>query len=318
MTQKPENLAPRRYFLKHRTSYSYPEAVTQSYERGFLSPRQTHNQQVVASAFKIVPEPLLHTAHVDRFGNRSHFIEIHYPHSTLEVIKEAVVDVAWQPVNLEALNQWTLASARRAIAGAHMHRLDRARFGLPSRLVDPPAELADYVEGILSDTLGFGQALWELTRGIHRDFEYRPGATSIRTTVAELLAIRAGVCQDFAHLGVAVLRSLGIPARYVSGYLETRPAPGQEKLEGSDASHAWLSAMAPDGSWIDLDPTNDQFADSRYIVTAWGRDFSDVSPLRGVVVTEAETSTLDVGVDVIAMTGDQLPQFSVTKLNLSS
>ncbi|WP_197512721.1 transglutaminase-like domain-containing protein [Tessaracoccus coleopterorum] len=122
--------------------------------------------------------------------------------------------------------------------------------------------------------------------GIRRDFAYRPGATSVRTTVDELLGLRAGVCQDFAHLAIAVLRSLGVPARYVSGYIETVPPPGKEKLEGSDASHAWVSALAPDGTWIDIDPTNGQFADSRYLVTAWGRDFGDVSPLRGIVETE--------------------------------
>ena len=110
----------------------------------------------------------------------------------------------------------------------------------------------------------------------------------MRTTLPELLDLRQGVCQDFTHLALGCLRAVGLPARYVSGYLETAPPPGQPRLEGSDASHAWASVMVPGGGWVDLDPTNDHLADSRYVVTAWGRDFRDVSPLKGVVFTEAE------------------------------
>ncbi len=318
--QRTEHLEPRRYFVKHRTRYDYPEPVTVCYERGFLTPRDTPSQRVVAEDVGITPEPLLRTRHLDRFGNASHFLEIHFPHTHLEVVKEAVVDVAWPAVDMTFLNRWTLATARRALADSTALRLDRAMFGLPSRQVRVAARerLDAYIETILEPGLGFGDALTELTRGIRRDFAYRPGVTSVRTTVDELLERREGVCQDFTHVGIAILRSLGIPARYVSGYIETAPPPGKEKLEGSDASHAWISAEAPDGSWIDLDPTNGQFADSRYIVTAWGRDFADVSPLRGVVETEAPSSELRVGVDVIPMTVDEIPQVSVTKLNLSS
>ena len=316
MRQLPENLTARRYFLKHRTSYFYSDAVTMCHERGFLSPRQTPSQRVVAQGAGILPEPLLHTEHVDRFGNLSHYFEIHYPHTQFEVVKEAVIDVAWPEVDVDLLDTWSLASATRAIAGNPALRLDRAVYGLPSRHVTAPPRLASYSDTILDPDLGFGQAISELTRGIRRDFAYRPGATSVRTTVDELLDLRAGVCQDFAHLGIAVLRSLGIPARYVSGYIETIAPPGREKLEGSDASHAWISVLAPNGSWIDIDPTNGKFADSRYLVTAWGRDFADVSPLRGIVVTEAVTSRLDVGVDVVQMDGDRLPRMQTLDLEL--
>ena len=127
---------------------------------------------------------------------------------------------------------------------------------------------------------------------------------------------RKGVCQDIVHITLGALREVGIPARYVSGYIETLAPPGKEKLEGSDASHAWISVLAPDGNWVDVDPTNSQVADSRYIVTAWGRDFADVSPLRGVVVTQASTSHLSVGVDVVPMRGDDLPRLSVLGLSL--
>lgn len=317
MRQAPENLAARRYFVKHRTSYLYSDPVTLCHERGFLTPRQAPSQTVLAHGTRVTPEPLLESVHTDRFGNISHYLEIHYPHTQLEVVKEAIVDVAWPEIHTDQLDQWTLGSAQRAIAGNAALRLDRAMYGLPSRYVDAPGGLDAYADTILAPNLGFGQALVELTRGIHRDFAYRPGVTSVRTTVGELLDLRAGVCQDFTHLGLAILRSLGIPARYVSGYIETRPAPGKQKLEGSDASHAWISALAPNGAWIDVDPTNAQFADSRYIVTAWGRDFADVSPLRGVVVTEAASSRMSVGVDVLPMVGDDAPPISVLGLSLS-
>lgn len=318
MRQDPANLEPRRYFIKHRTAYDYSDPVTRCHERGFLTPRATPSQSVLAHGFTVTPEPLLETSHTDRFGNTTHYLEVHYPHTHFEVVKEAIVDVAWPEINVDQLDQWTLASARRAIAGNGAFRLDRAMFALPSKHVAIPAGLAAYTETILASHLGFGEALAELTKGINRDFRYRPGVTNVRTTVEELLDLRAGVCQDFAHLGLAILRSLGLPARYVSGYIETRPAPGRPKLEGSDASHAWLSVLAPNGTWIDIDPTNAQFADSRYVVTAWGRDFADVSPLRGVVETEAASSRLSVGVDVVPMEGDEAPPLSVLGLSAAS
>lgn len=318
MITADENLVPRRYFVKHRTAYTYPEPVLQCIQRGFLGFRKTSSQRIIAHDFLVTPEPLTLSEHVDRFGNDSYYLEIHTPHTRLEVVKEAIVEVGWERVDVDALDQWSLESARRAIASSPGHGISRAMFGLPSRLVQVPATLEDYTATILVDAMGFGAALVELTRNIYRDFTYLPGATSVRTTVEELLDLRAGVCQDFAHFGLAVLRSQGIPARYISGYLETQPPPGKEKLEGSDASHAWLAAMAPDGQWIHLDPTNDQFADSRYVVASWGRDFSDASPLRGVIQADGVSSKLKVGVDVVRIEGEALPHFSVTDLELSS
>jgi transglutaminase-like putative cysteine protease len=128
--------------------------------------------------------------------------------------------------------------------------------------------------------------------------DYKAGATTIGTTLSEFLTIREGVCQDFAHLTVAVLRCAGLAARYVSGYLETSPPPGQLKLKGADASHAWASVWMPGRGWVDLDPTNNQFVDERYIVLGWGRDYSDVPPLKGVIFTDAKRSTMQVSVDV--------------------
>jgi transglutaminase-like putative cysteine protease len=162
-------------------------------------------------------------------------------------------------------------------------------------------QVGDYARSLASPEEPLGRAIEAVSIGINSGFRFKKGVTSVRTTLPELLDLRAGVCQDFTHLAAGCFRALGLPARYVSGYIETSPPPGRPKLEGSDASHAWVGVLAPDGTWVDTDPTNRQFVDSRYVVTAWGRDFRDVSPLKGVIYTEATSSELDVGVDVIRL-----------------
>jgi transglutaminase-like putative cysteine protease len=142
------------------------------------------------------------------------------------------------------------------------------------------------------------EAVAELTSRIHADFAYKPGSTSVRTTLTELLEGRTGVCQDFTHLAVGCLRSLGLAGRYVSGYLDTAPPVGQDRVVGADVSHAWPSVFVPDAGWVDFDPTNDRFVSDRYVTNAFGRDYGDVSPLKGVIYTESKKSELHVSVDV--------------------
>jgi transglutaminase-like putative cysteine protease len=139
---------------------------------------------------------------------------------------------------------------------------------------------------------------------LHRDFAFAPGATTVSTPVDEVLERRAGVCQDFAHVTIAGLRGLGLAARYVSGYLETLPPEGAERLVGADVSHAWVSVFVPGVGWIDLDPTNDQFVNDRYVTVAWGRDYTDVPPLKGVIFTESDAQDLEVTVDVVPVAED--------------
>jgi transglutaminase-like putative cysteine protease len=159
----------------------------------------------------------------------------------------------------------------------------------------------DYAADSFADGRPLLDAVQSLTAQIHSDFTYEPGSTSVATPLAEVFEQRKGVCQDFAHLGIACLRSVGLPARYVSGYIETDPPPGKPKLKGVDGSHAWLSVFVPEAGWLDIDPTNDRVVNSRYVVTAHGRDYRDVPPLNGVIYTEAKTQTLRVAVDVIAL-----------------
>ena len=305
MQQTDEHLAPRRYRIVHRTTYEYSDEVTGCYERGLLAPRDTTSQQVVRSSYSVTPPATAAFDHVDYFGNVSHYLEIHTHHQHLEVVKDSVVDVAWPPISMSHLNQWTVQQAAEAIASNTALAINRSLYGLGSVKVEVTDAVADYAWSKVGLDMGFGDALEALTLGIFDEFAYRPGFTTTRTTLAEVLELRKGVCQDFAHLAIGCLRLFGLPARYVSGYIETTPPPGQPKLAGSDATHAWTSVLAPDGTWIDIDPTNAHFVDSRYVVSGWGRDFADVSPMKGIIFTEATTSSLSVGVDVLRIPGDQ-------------
>lgn len=298
MSQGPDDWTPRQYTVRHRTTYTYEGAVEACFERGFLAPRATPSQRVLSNEVHVSPEPQLLTEHVDHFGNPSFYVEIQTPHRELVVEKVSHLEVHWPQPDLDALDVWTVEAAAADLL-AHADPVDRVGHLLPSPLVQAAPEVLDYCRSVITPGMPLGQAIVALTRGIHRDFAYKSGVTTVRTTLPELLELRQGVCQDFAHLAIGCLRSLGLPARYVSGYLETVPPPGQVKLAGADASHAWASVMVPGGGWIDLDPTNDHLADSRYVVTAWGRDFRDVSPLKGIVMAEAAgASTLAVAVDV--------------------
>jgi transglutaminase-like putative cysteine protease len=286
---------PRRYRVRHVTTYTYEEVLEACYNRALLRPRDTPFQKVLSSQVEVSPEPDLTAEHLDYFGNHSLYLETRQPTTELVVCAESVVEVDWPTPQVEQLNAWTVAEAAAELVATDL--LERIDFGLPSPLVGIDDAVRSYARDVLPGDRRLGDALVGLNIAIANDFNYAKGVTSVGTTLAELIGLRQGVCQDFAQLAIGCLRAAGLPSRYVSGYLETMPPLGRAKLTGADATHAWASVLTPLG-WIDLDPTNNQFADSRYIVTAWGRDFSDVSPLRGVVFTEAAHSTLSVEVDV--------------------
>lgn len=289
----------RRYEVRHRTQYSYEEDVTASFERAMLRPRETAQQRVLEHSVFIQPSPDVLDESVDAFGNYTHYVEISTPHTELVVLKSAVVEIEWPEKDLAALDRWTVGSAAEAIRGdAAVDAFDLSAYTLPSRMVTFDRDVRAFAVGLLPEGKPLGEAIGDVYRQIYAGFEYKQGATSVSTTLPEVLAARAGVCQDFAHLAVAAFRVAGLPSRYVSGYIETTPPPGQVKLAGSDASHAWVSVMVPGGRWVDLDPTNNHLADSRYIVTAWGRDYRDISPLKGIIFTEGSGSKLTVAVDV--------------------
>lgn len=292
---------PRTYEVRHRTDYRYAEDVTASYGRARLGLRETESQHVRSTRVEVTPSAGVVTQRLDYFGNVSHYFEILDRHTTLAVESVSRVQVDRPAVDVTALDNWTVASAARALAREH-DPVTVSLYRLPSHLVPLTDAVRAYADGILASNRSLGDALVALTHTIFEGFSYEQGATDVTTPLDELLQVGAGVCQDFAHLAVACLRHVGLPARYVSGYLETLPPPGKHKLQGSDASHAWCSVLTPGGRWVDLDPTNDHFTDSRYVVTAWGRDYKDVSPMKGVIFTEGRESTLHVAVDVTRVT----------------
>jgi transglutaminase-like putative cysteine protease len=289
------------YRVTHRTEYGYEREVSESYGQLHLLPRELPGQRLRTAAVAIDPVPEIYRERVDFFGNRTGFFAIHEPHLALTVTATSTVDVddrtdglslfghrPWEEVS-EQIEQRTAAE-----------RIEAVQFTLDSPLVKASDELREYASTAFTPGRPLLEAVASLSSQIYADFEYKPGSTSVNTPLAKVFEQRQGVCQDFAHLGIACLRSLGLPARYVSGYLETDPPPGADKLQGADGSHAWLSVLVPEAGWLDVDPTNDQFVNGRYVVTAHGRDYRDVPPLNGVIYTGGKTKSLQVKVDVVA------------------
>jgi transglutaminase-like putative cysteine protease len=288
------------YEVTHRTEYDYESDVSDSYAQLHLLPRELPGQRCRSARVVVDPEPEDYRVRTDYFGNRVSFLAIHAPHRALRVTATSVVEVDDRP-GLARVGERTWEEVRDLGRSAPADRLEAAQFALDSPLVAGSPAFADYAIASFTPGRAFLDAVTELTHRIHADFTYKPGATSVSTPLEEAFAGREGVCQDFAHVGIACLRSIGLPARYVSGYLETDPPPGRPKLKGADGSHAWLSVLVPEVGWLDVDPTNDQFANLRYVVAAYGRDYSDVPPLSGVIYTEGRTKRLRVLVDVIAV-----------------
>ena len=290
--------------VEHRTEYTYPAPVSTSYGRVHLLPRDAPGQACRSTSIEVSPSPDDGpTSHVDYFGNRSAYFALHRPHTSLVVTSSSVVDVSGRPAYSDgvmdrAASPWESA-VDRCRSASDAETLDARQFLLDSPLVAVSAELAAYAQPSFVSGRAVGSAAVDLIGRIYHDFAYRPGATTVSTPLTEVLSRRAGVCQDFAHVAIGCLRAVGLPARYVSGYLDTDPPPGQLRLQGADASHAWVSVFVPGAGWLDLDPTNDLVVRDRHVVTAWGRDYADVPPLKGVIFTDATEHTLTVSVDVV-------------------
>jgi len=296
------------YQVTHSTSYEYESDVTPSYSQLHLLPRDEPGQRCRSSTVVVDPEPEDQRVRTDFFGNRVTYLAIHVPHRTLTVTSTSVVevDVRDPGLTLLARRPWEevrdhfAAPSSKVGPGAAEH-VEAVQFKLDSRLVAASSEFADYARASFEPGRDLLDAVTALCSQIHADFAYKPGSTSVSTPLTEVFAAREGVCQDFAHVAIACLRSIGLPARYVSGYLETDPPPGRPKLTGADVSHAWLSVMVPGAGWLDLDPTNAQLVNHRYVVAAHGRDYSDVPPLSGVIFSDGRTESMKVTVDVVAL-----------------
>ena len=226
---------------------------------------------------------------VDVFGNVDSYFHVTSSHTRLSVTGTSLVEVT-RPV----LDDAVLARPWEGSRPVPRSEPAAIEFVLSSPMIDTPPEVLAYARESFTDGRAIGEAVLDLTHRIHRDFAYDAKATTISTRVADVLAVKAGVCQDFAHLSIACLRSVGLAGRYTSGYLATYPPPGRERIVGADASHAWASVRLSDGSWLAFDPTNDHLTDERYTTVAWGRDYGDVPPLRGIIFTDAQERTMKV------------------------
>lgn len=286
-----------RYRVSHRTTYTYSAPVRDSVGLYHLSPRELPWQTVASHATVVDPVPLDADRGEDGYGNAVTYFQVTARHTTLVIDAVSDVDVRRPEYPDDALARpWELS---RPQGGADPDAWAATEFALESpRAAHAPGVVRDAAAS-LAPGRPIGEAVTDLMHRIHADFAYDSTATTVTSGVADVFADRAGVCQDFAHLALACLRSHGVAARYVSGYLATQPPPGKERIVGADASHAWLAVWLPGTpDWLAMDPTNDQWANERYVTVAWGRDYGDVSPVKGVIFTDAKSSTLRVSVDV--------------------
>jgi transglutaminase-like putative cysteine protease len=273
-----------KYRVVHRTEYVYGITVSQCHNLAHLRPRNLPAQQCLGHRLQIDPLPLDLAEHEDFFGNHVSYFSITQPHQMLAVTatSEIQLDTGNGQLALDRDMPWDEVRAQLAQPLTESARENR-QFVLDSPFAVAAPELAAYAAVSFPPGRPLLEAVGELMERVHQDFTYDTGFSTVSTPLAEVFSSRRGVCQDFAHLAIAGLRSLGLAARYVSGYLETLPPPGQPKQQGADESHAWFSVYLPDVGWHDFDPTNNQVPLDQHVTTAWGRDYSDVTPLKGVI-----------------------------------
>jgi transglutaminase-like putative cysteine protease len=292
------------YRIEHETRYRYESRVSTSQHVAYLRPRDLPHQRVFRHELRVEPPPALERRRTDYFGNDLEQFTVLTPHVELAVRARsfAAVEPA-RPLDLARSPSWE--EVRAAFVYAKGRRSGEApQFAYASPYVSFDPDLADFARKSFRAGRPLLDAAVDLMLRIHAEFRFDPKATTITTPVKRVFEERRGVCQDLAHLQIACLRSLGLSARYVSGYLLTDPPPGQPRLVGADASHAWLSVYCPTHGFVDLDPTNGVIPEARHVTLAWGRDFGDVSPLRGVILGGAEHA-LHVAVSVVPVAADE-------------
>jgi len=286
------------YDVSHKTVYSYTTPVVQSQHVVHMSPRLVERQRVKGHTLLVDPAPTIRSEREDYYGNRVVLFDIEQEHDELTVHAKSTIEVASRPpVDLPGTAAWeTLAGAPASGPGAL--GLEIVRYACVSRHTRPTLEIAAYARKSFSPNRPVLLCAWDLVTRIYHDFVFDPTATDISTPVTQVLNERRGVCQDFSHLALACMRALHLPARYVSGYILTSPPPGQPRLAGADASHAWISVWAPEAGWVDFDPTNGLMPRDEHIAIAYGRDYDDVSPISGILLGGSEHA-VTVSVDVL-------------------
>lgn len=290
-----------RYHVVHETSYGYQSTVTLSQQYLHMTPRSFAYQQIESHQIWSDPVEDNMVQGTDYFGNSTRHIAITSPHNTLLMHAESTV-ILNARYDLEQIKETLPWETLRDSISQDQHpaALEACRYLYASPHVTCSVELEDYARISFTQNRPLLDAALELTHRIFDDFEFDDQATEISTPLEQVLKGRRGVCQDFAHLMIGCLRVLGLPIRYVSGYILTHPPAGQPRLIGSDASHAWVSVFCPNLGWVDFDPTNRCLVQCDHITLGWGRDFSDVTPMRGMVLGGGE-QVLEVHVTVTPM-----------------
>ena len=292
--------------VTHLTRYRYLPHVDHAQHVSYLSPVQSDYQQLLSHRLDIVPAPDECESRLDLFGNLRSFFSIHAAHDVLSVTAHSVVQTRAKPPVASTITWEAAQACFRYRANAPFHVATEFTFASP--YVPIHSDFLNYALPSFSPGSALLDCAFDLMARIHRDFAYVNKSTQAHTTASEAMAQKQGVCQDFSHVMIACWRAMGLPARYVSGYLLTLPPAGQPRMIGADASHAWASVFVPDlsdsgeivqgaGAWLDFDPTNNRNSGEDYVTLATGRDFSDVSPLRGVILGGA-AHVLDVEVTV--------------------
>lgn len=286
------------YRITHITRYHYSKTVSLCHNQAHLKLRQQPGQNCFATQIRVRPTPAVIREYRDFFDNPVTYFAVQQPHQELTVTAVSEAEVRPLPLTQDSMagQPWEQVRDRARIEAQGGGGINRI-YALDSAFVRRAPELADYAASSFPAERPFLEAVKDLMHRIYQDFTYDPHFTEIATPLDEVLEHKRGVCQDFAHLAIGCLRSLDLPARYVSGYLETLPPPGKPKLRGADASHAWFSVHVPDEGWLDFDPTNDKMPDEQHITTSVGRDFGDVTPVKGVLYGGGEHD-LKVSVDV--------------------
>lgn len=300
-----------RYHVLHETRYDYGSPVSLSQQQLHLSPRILDWQRVEEQCIDIDPAPTWRRDGQDAFGNPVTWVAFHAPHEALVIRSVMTIAVSPHlPGDLEDSLPWELVRDRLAYDATEPRPedLDATRFLFESPHVRIKHELAAYAADCFPPGTPVLVGAQRLMAKIFDEFEFDPEATTVSTPVLEVLENKRGVCQDFAHLMIACLRALGLAARYVSGYLLPRPPPGKPRLIGADASHAWVSVYAPGHGhdWVDFDPTNNLLPNTEHITLSFGRDFSDISPLRGIILGGGGTEP-DVAVTVFPLDEEEIP-----------
>jgi transglutaminase-like putative cysteine protease len=285
------------YTVSHRTTYRYQSDVAYSRLVAHLVPRVTPRQRSFAFEVSLSPEPVSSFRRDDFFGNITSWFTIDEPHSVLDIFAESRLAVEPIPQYApETSMSWEDTRATFEVPGDSA-TLEALQYTFDTPLTATDDEVVAYARSSFTRGRPLLACILELNARINADFTFDKEATDTRTTVKRAFELRAGVCQDLAHVGLAAVRSMGLAARYVSGYLLTHPPAGRERLIGADASHAWFSVWIPPYGWIDFDPTNDMLPSDEHLTVAWGRDYGDVAPVHGIITGGSEHE-VEVAVDV--------------------